>query len=114
MDEAQRQSQPKNDRREEEQFPQAGSQVAPFQMEIEASSSQLPDRQKPIEANIYQEQFIQGSQAGGPCAVEPAQINGQPEDQKNEGVAPVSALLGIRSGGMHQQPRGRHRQHEVK
>src|SRR5580658_6232632 len=89
MDEAQRQSQHKNEGREENELPQTSFPVAPFQMEIETGSAQLPDRQKYIQASIHQKQFVQGLQTARPRPFEPAQIHSQPQNQQNQGVSPV-------------------------
>ena len=102
--ESERQSQDQNQRREEDQFPKAAFPIAPPQVKIVASSTELANGQKAIQAYVHEKQFIQGAQSVGPSRVEPAQIDSETQHQQNDGIPPVAALLRIGGDGLSEQP----------
>ena len=64
-------------------------------MKVETGSVELADGLKAIQADVDEEQFIQGPEPGGPGSVEPAQVDGQAEQQQNDGIPPVAVLFWV-------------------
>src|SRR5208282_945189 len=104
MKKAQRQSQPEDQRCEENQLAQSGFPVTPAEVEVKAGAGELADGEESVQARVDQEKFPPARQAVWPGSLEPAQIHGEAEGEENERVSPVAALLGIGAGGLPQQP----------
>src|SRR5277367_232858 len=95
MDEPERQTHSQNDRRKEEQFAQSAFPIAPAQVKVETASAQLTDSQKTVQADVHEEQLIQSLKSTGPRSVEPAEIYCQSQNQQNDAIPPVAALLRV-------------------
>jgi hypothetical protein len=81
-----------------------------MQVEVISRATQAADGDEPIQSRIRQQQVVQPAQARGPSGVEPAQIYGQAQGEKNDRVAPVAVLLRVGHRRPRQEPRDRDRQ----
>jgi len=91
------------DGRVEEEFAPANAEVARAQAEVESDSVELADAEEGVDAGIEQKDFIEGDEARRPCGLEPAEIDSEAEDDEDEEVAPIAALVGIGATGAVEQ-----------
>ena len=92
---------------------QANAEVAQAKAEVETNLAQLPDGEKPIDACIEQQDFIEDGETRSPCRLKPAQVHSESEDAKDEVVAPLSSLLRVRQTCAVEQQADENRQQGV-
>ena len=114
LDEAERETSGDYDRREENQFSETDFPIGPVKAEIESNAGEFADGKKRVEAGIDEKNFAEGFPTARPSRIKPAKVDGKAEREKDERVAPVSALLGIDFRGLHQEPGHERRKHGIK
>src|SRR6185437_365427 len=95
MKEAEGEPQGNGDGRVEEELAPADAEVARAQAKVESHAAELADAEKGVETGVEQKDFIERSKTRRPRRLDPAEIDGEPENRKHEEVAPVGALVGV-------------------
>ena len=88
-------SKQQSNRNVENKLAQPHTNVAQAQPQVEADSSQLTDHEKPIDARIQQQHFVEDSHPRWPRRFEPPQVDRQPQRCQHNKVTPVSVLLRV-------------------
>ena len=95
VQEAEAQAEYESDWYVEDTLAEADADVGQVEAEIEADAVQLADVEDAVDAGIEQKHLVEDGEVRGPGGFEPAQIDGEAEDEEDQEVAPVAGLAGI-------------------
>lgn len=93
--EAEREAEGNGDGCVEQELAQADAEVARVGPKVETCATKLADGEEAPDTGIEQEHFVEDGQVGGPGGLEPAQVNGKPQDGEHEKVGPGGTLVWI-------------------
>lgn len=106
MEEAEAKAERERDGHVEGQLAQAGGEVAHAQAEVEADTVQGAQGEETVEAEVEKEDLVEEVEVLRPGGLEPAEIDGEAEDEQDKKILPGAPLfgeIGIGQGGAVEQ-----------
>ena len=84
----------------EGELAQADGDVAEAEAEIEAYVVEAANEEEGVDAGVEEEHLVEDGEVRGPGGLEPAEVYGEAERDKDEVIAPVAALVGVHQASL--------------
>src|ERR1700683_879376 len=114
MEKPEAQAEREGDGRVEGKFAQTDGEVFETQAQVETGSVELADEDEAVDACVQKKHLVEDGQVRRPGALEPAQIDGEAKNEKDEEVAPVASLGRVGTAGVPKQHGDQYRKQSIK